>query len=79
MFILIIASVMTILLLVLSILISKALEKRFLKYKEDLEGQILENQKQKETLLRAQKVAHIGDWKLDIKTNKVFWSKTSSP
>ena len=74
MFILIIASVMTILLLVLSILISKALEKRFLKYKEDLEGQILENQKQKETLLRAQKVAHIGDWKLDIKTNKVFWS-----
>jgi signal transduction histidine kinase len=73
-FILIIASVMTILLLILSILISKALEKRFLKYKEDLEGQILENQKQKETLLRAQKVAHIGDWKLDIKTNKVFWS-----
>ncbi|MBP7226502.1 MAG: PAS domain-containing protein, partial [Aliarcobacter sp.] len=45
-----------------------------LKYKEDLEGQILENQKQKETLLRAQKVAHIGDWKLDINTNKVFWS-----
>lgn len=72
--ILIIASVMTILLLVLSILISKALEKRFQKYKEDLEGQISENKKQKDTLLRAQKVAHIGDWKLDIKTNKVFWS-----
>ena len=70
----IIASVMTILLLVLSILISKALEQRFQKYKEDLEGQISENKKQKDTLLRAQAVARIGDWKLDIETKISVYS-----
>ena len=25
-------------------------------------------------MLKAQEVAHIGDWKLDLKTNKSFWS-----
>ena len=32
----------------------------------------IENKKQKETLIRAQEVAHIGDWKLDLQTNEVF-------
>jgi two-component system, NtrC family, sensor kinase len=73
-FILIISVVMTIFLLILSMFISRILERRFLKYKKDLEGQILENQNQKETLLKAQEVARIGDWKLDLTTNKSVYS-----
>ena len=72
--ILIISVVMTIFLLILSMLISRTLEKRFLKYKKDLESQILENQDQKEILLKAQEVARIGDWKLDLTTNKSVYS-----
>ena len=71
---LIIAIAMTILFLLGSILLSKLLEKKFLKYKQNLERQILENIKQKETLLRAQEVAHIGDWKLDLQTSDIYWS-----
>ena len=65
---------MTILFLISSILVSRLLEKKFLIHKKDLEKQIIENQKQKETLIRAQEVAHIGDWKFDLQTNEVFWS-----
>ncbi|WP_368029136.1 cache domain-containing protein [Arcobacter sp. s6] len=71
---LIIATSMTILFLIASLLISKLLEKKFLIHKKDLEKQISENKKQKETLIRAQEVAHIGDWKLDLQTNKAYWS-----
>ena len=71
---LIIATSMTILFLIASLLISKLLEKKFLIHKRDLEKQISENKKQKETLIRAQEVAHIGDWKLDLQTNKAYWS-----
>jgi two-component system, NtrC family, sensor kinase len=72
--VLIISVVMTIFLLILSMFISRILEKRFLKYKEDLESQIVENLNQKETLLKAQEVARIGDWKLDLTTNKSVYS-----
>ena len=70
----IIATSMTFLFLISSMLVSRLLQKKFLLHKKDLEKQILENQKQKETLIRAQEVAHIGDWKLDLQTNEVFWS-----
>ena len=69
-----ISIVVTFLFLIVSTLISRILEKKFLDYKENLEKQIIENRNQKETLLKAQEVAHIGDWKLDLKTNKSFWS-----
>jgi signal transduction histidine kinase len=79
--ILITSVLMTIILLVLSILISKAVGKKFLDYKKSLEKQLLENKKQliknqnqKEILLRAQEVAHIGDWKLDLQSDKFFCS-----
>jgi C4-dicarboxylate-specific signal transduction histidine kinase len=70
----IVAIAMTALFLLLSIFISKLLKKKFLEYKENLEKQIIENHNQKETLLRAQEVAHIGDWKLNLQTNKAYWS-----
>jgi len=61
------ALIMTLLLLTISLFLSKTLKKRFIEYKENLE-------KQKEILLLAQEVAHIGDWVLDLKTNKAYWS-----
>ncbi len=64
----------TIILLLISYFISKLLENIFLKYKKSLENKILENKTQKEILLKAQEVAQIGDWRLDINTNKAFWS-----
>ena len=70
----IIATSMTFLFLISSMLVSRLLQKKFLLHKKDLEKQIIENKKQKETLIRAQEVAHIGDWKLDLQTNEVFWS-----
>lgn len=48
-------------------LISRILEKRFLKYKEDLESQIVENLNQKETLLNAQEVARIENVRFNYK------------
>ena len=70
----IIATSMTFLFLISSMLVSRLLQKKFLLHKKDLEKQIIENKKQKETLIRAQEVVHIGDWKLDLQTNEVFWS-----
>jgi two-component system, NtrC family, sensor kinase len=70
----IISITITFMFLIISTFISRKLEKKFLDYKENLEKQIIENKNQKETLLKAQEVAHIGDWKLDLKTNKSFWS-----
>ncbi len=66
--------IFTLLLLFISYLASKSLENRFLRYKEKLEKQITKNVRQKETLLKAQEIAHIGDWKLNIITKKAFWS-----
>jgi len=66
--------IMTALFLIISIFLSNLLKKKFLEYKESLEIQILKNQQQKETLIRAQEVAHLGDWKLNIKTRKAYWS-----
>ncbi|MAD42645.1 MAG: hypothetical protein CL623_09680 [Arcobacter sp.] len=66
--------VLTVLLLIISYFIAKLIEKKFLKYKKNLEEQISENINQKERLLKAQKIAHMGDWTLNIKTEKVFWS-----
>ena len=68
-------AILIILLLIVSYYISRLLEKNFLDYKQKLEKQIKENIKQKQTLLKAQEVAHIGDWKLNLRTNKAFWSK----
>ena len=65
--ILTLALIMTLLLLTISLFLSKTLKKRFIEYKDNLE-------KQKEILLLAQEVAHIGDWVLDLKTNKAYWS-----
>ena len=62
------ATIITFLTLLISFYISKYLEKRFLEYKLKLETK-------NETLLKAQEVAHIGDWKLDLKTNKAYWSE----
>ena len=79
--VLIIAIVVTLIFLIISTFMSGIIEKRFFDYKESLEKQLKENeiqliknQKQKEILLRAQEVAHIGDWKLNLQTNKFFWS-----
>jgi len=50
------------------------LENKFLKYSSDLEEQIKDNEKQKETLLKAQEVARIGDWQYHIGTDTAIWS-----
>ncbi|MBU3015883.1 cache domain-containing protein [Poseidonibacter lekithochrous] len=66
--------IFTIILLILSYYMSKLIEKKILKYKNNLEEQILENSNQKERLIKAQQIANMGDWQLDLKTNKSFWS-----
>ncbi|RXJ91757.1 hypothetical protein CRV01_01310 [Arcobacter sp. CECT 8983] len=53
--------------LVLSFFISKYLEKIFIAYKT-----VLKNKN--ENLLRAQKLAKLGDWELDISSNEIYWS-----
>ena len=68
-------------LFIFSILISKILKNRFLNYVEcfekqvrENEKQIIENKRQRETLLRAQEISHFGDWKLDLQTKNIFCS-----
>lgn len=39
-----------------------------------IDERILELQKAKQNLDKAQKIAHIGHWDLDLKKNKLFWS-----
>jgi two-component system, NtrC family, sensor kinase len=70
----IITTFMTFLFLISSMFVSRLLEKKFLMHKKDLEKQITENKKQKETLIRAQEVAHIGDWRYDLQSNEIFLS-----
>ena len=65
-FILINASIIFVL-LILSTLLSKYIEKIFYRYKYNLE-------KNHKILLKAQQTAHIGDWRLDTKTMKAHWS-----
>ena len=62
--------VITLILLILSYLISKYLEKIFLKHRTKL---LNRNTKLREI----QKVAKIGDWELDLKTNKAHWSTST--
>ena len=64
----------TIILLITSIFISKLIEKKFLKYKKNLESLIIRNIKQKETLKKAHNIARIGNWKLNIHTKRAYWS-----
>lgn len=67
--------VFTILLLVISLYISSNIEKKFIKYRKKLKNEVSENIKQKNILKRAQEVAHIGDWELDLKTMRANWSE----
>jgi len=57
----------TIFTLLLSFLVSKTLEKRFLNYKLRLE-------KERIRLIQAQETALLGEWEYDIKNKKYFWS-----
>ncbi|WP_419774259.1 cache domain-containing protein [Halarcobacter sp.] len=53
--------------LILSYFMSKYLERRFLSYKTALKNK-------NKNLIRAQKVAKLGDWKLDLDTKEIYWS-----
>ena len=61
--------------ILLSFYISKLLQSYFFKYKISIDNHIKENSKQKDLLLKAQKIAHIGNWEIDFKNNKTFWSE----
>ena len=62
------------LLLILSFSISKLLQSYFYNYKKNINEHIDENTKQKNLLLKAQKIAHIGNWEFDLNTNSAYWS-----
>ena len=62
------------LLLILSFSISKLLQSYFFNYKKSISEHIDENTKQKNLLLKAQKIAHIGNWEVDLNSNTVYWS-----
>ena len=61
------SSILILILLIISHIISRYVEKSFYKYKSNLE-------EKHKTLVAAQKTASIGDWKLDIKTQEAYWS-----
>ncbi len=58
-----ISFIVTIFFGLLSFYISRKITSRLIDYKKNLETKVLENLEQKETLLEAQKVARIGNWK----------------
>jgi PAS domain S-box-containing protein len=64
---LMISFILLIVLLLISYLLSKYLQKIFNIHTKDLEAQ-------RNKLLEAQNVAQIGEWELDIKTMKAYWS-----
>ncbi len=64
----------TLILLFVSFYISKILEIKFLNYKKRIKKEISENVKQKNKLKKAQAVAQIGDWELNLENMKAFWS-----
>ena len=64
----------TLALLLISFFVARLIEKKLLDYKKDLENQISENVNQKENLVKAQQIANIGDWRLDLQTYKASWS-----
>lgn len=66
--------ILTLLLLIISLYISKILEKKFKRYREKLQNEISKNIVQKNKLIKAQKVAKIGDWELNLRTMNAFWS-----
>ncbi|WP_072681621.1 cache domain-containing protein [Arcobacter sp. LA11] len=65
----------TLILLFVSFYISKTLETKFLNYKKRIKKEITENEKQKNKLKKAQAVAQIGDWELNLNTMKALWSE----
>lgn len=56
-------------LLIISYFVSKFIEKSFFNYTTSLE------EKQK-LLLKSQKIAHLGDWNLDINSMEIYWADT---
>ncbi|NVJ53140.1 MAG: cache domain-containing protein [Campylobacteraceae bacterium] len=62
------STIFLVVVLVLSFFISKYLEKIFVAYKTELKSK-------NENLLRAQKLAKLGDWELDISSNEISWSE----
>ncbi len=65
----------TIFLLFISFYVAKILERKFFRYKRQLENKINDNIKQKTMLKKAQEVAKIGDWELDLTTMEAVWSE----
>ncbi len=63
----VLSSILIFILLVISHIISRFVEKSFYQYKSSLE-------EKHKTLVKAQRTASIGDWKLDIKTQEAYWS-----
>ncbi len=63
-----ISGILILILLAISVFVSMYIEKIFYKYKTQLE-------KKQKTLIRAQRTAQIGDWNLDVKTMKAYFSK----
>ncbi len=63
----ILSSILILILLIVSHIISRYVEKSFYKYKSSLE-------EKHKTLVKAQRTASIGDWKLDIKNQEAYWS-----
>ncbi len=64
----------TLALLILSILASIILRKKFQAYKKDVEISQQERNMQHDMLLKVQKAAMIGSWEIDLNTMDVHWS-----
>ncbi|AXH11168.1 cache domain-containing protein [Halarcobacter bivalviorum] len=64
----ILSTIFLVFLLVISYLMSKYLEKIFTDYKCTLKNK-------NKNLLQAQKVAKLGDWKLDVENSELYWSE----
>jgi signal transduction histidine kinase len=67
--------ILIIVLTVFSYFISKIIEKKFLEYKLNIESKVIANAEQKDRLINAQKVAHVGDWILNLTTMEATWSE----
>ncbi len=67
--------IITIILLIISFYVAKILERKFFRYKRQLKDEINENIKQKTMLKKAQEVAKIGDWELNLETMEATWSE----
>ena len=63
-----------IILLIISVYISRIIERKFKDYQGNIQEQIENNIDQKNHLIQAQKAAKIGNWELDIDTMTAIWS-----